>query len=310
MSKKSKQQPKQLQEDKKPMQHYLYADMDFINSYLAQSEKGLHLTSRHTNSNTDAEKEERSSSYIEAEAAGSKEDSPNWELGLMGNKLGLGGDQKMKAAFAATTEGLNRGENSVAYSEQAIEVALHDYAINLFIESIREVIRESNNNKSVYFLSSNTEWDLLDYSDTLSNKLDAYVELINSGFLEGFDKKTSDAVKVIAPQAKAILKVMNSTFPTPYAIRKNNRQGNLDEKWMRYSMKSLINDFGMKPTFSVLGIRTSSSKTSINENILQQPQKLMNNLSQYLDQNFLPAVTESTNGDHIFKPIIIFRTLE
>ncbi|WP_404274387.1 hypothetical protein [Exiguobacterium undae] len=310
MSKSSKQKASGAhQAQQKPMQHYLYADMDFINSFLAQSGKGLHLTSRQTNSNTNGKKEDRSSSLIEAKGNAFKKGKPTLELGAFGSKLGVGGDEKSDGEVAVTLEGFERGEESLVYAEQAIEVALHDYAINVFIESIREQLSDRAA-KSDYFITSDVPWDLLDYSDTLSNKLDAYTELIESGLLSGSDDEMYHTIQTIGPQAKAMLKVMNSTFPTPYAIRRNNRQGNLEEQWMRYTMKSLISDFGMKPTFNVLGIKTSTSKLQVNVGTLKQPKKLLNNLSQYLDQNFLPFITESTNGDQIFKPIVIFRTLE
>jgi len=227
MSKSSKQKTtKGHQEQQKQMQHYLYADMDFINSFLAQSGKGLHLTSRHTNSNTDTDTEKRGSYLVDASGISSKKSQPTLDIGFMGNGLGLGGDEKSNAEAAITAELLERGENAMVYSEQAIEVALHDYAINLFIETIKEKIKEAS--KSNYFISSDSEWNILDYSFTLSKKLDAYTELLNSGFFP--DKELAKELDTITPQAQALLKVMNLSLPSPYGIRKANRIGYLDEK--------------------------------------------------------------------------------
>ncbi|WP_214848936.1 hypothetical protein [Exiguobacterium sp. s138] len=306
MSKPSRQNSSGAHQNK-PMQHYLYADMDFINSFLAQSGKGLHLTSRQTNSNTNGKKEDRSTSSITAQGNALKKGSPTLELGAFGSKLGVGGDEKSDGELTVTIEGLERGEDSLIYTEQAIEVALHDYAIKMFIETVADITKTSNG-QSDYFLALDKEWSLLDYSNTLSEKLDAYAELFGTGLIEDADK-TLDVINTISPQAKAILKVMNSTFPTPYAIRRKNRHGVLDEKWMRYSMKFLVNDFGMTPKFNVLGIKTTNNKTVVSDEILDNPKKLMSNLSQFLDQSFLTEVTETNSGDYMFRPIVIYRTL-
>lgn len=308
MSKPSKQNSTGTRQDQhKPMQHYLYADMDFINSFLAQNGKGLHLTSRQTNSNTNGKKEDRSSSLIKAEGSALKKGKPTLEFGALGSKLGVGGDEKSNGEVAVTIEGFERGEDSLVYTEQAIEVALHDYAIKMFIETVTEITKSSNG-QSDYFLAIDREWNLLDYSDTLSKKLDAYAELFETGLIQD-DGTASDVINTISPQAKAVLKVMNSTFPTPYAIRRKNKHGVLDEKWMRYSMKFLVNDFGMTPKFNVLGIKTTNNKVVVSDQILSDPKKLMNNVSQFLDQSFLPEVTETNSGDNMFRPIVIYRTL-
>ncbi|UKS54907.1 hypothetical protein [Exiguobacterium acetylicum] len=310
MSKSDKQlQSKNRQDQHLSMQHYLYADMDFINSFLAQSGQGLHLSSFQTNSNTKSKYEDRSSSLVNAKGNAFKKSNPTLELGALGSKLGVGGDEKSNGDVTVTIEGLERGDNSNIYTGHAIQVAMHDYAINLFIESIRQQI-DNGGNKSDYFLASDVEWELLDYSDTLTEKLEAYSELMATDLLSGLDDESADIIKQFAPQARAVLKIMNSTFPTPYAIRRNNKQGNLEEQWMRYTMKSIINDFGMKPKFSVLGIKTSSNKILIKEDALDDPKSILTGLSQFLDQTFLPFVTKTTNGDQIFKPIVIFRTLK
>lgn len=61
---------------------------------------------------------------------------------------------------------------------------------------------------------------------------------------------------------------------------------------MRYSMKFLINDFGMTSKFNVLGIKTTNKKVVVSDQILSDPKKLMNNVSQFLDQSFLQEVPE------------------
>ncbi len=307
MSKSSNQKATETQQ--KPMQHYLYADMDFINSFLAQNGKGLHLTSRQINSNTKGKKEDRSSLLIKAEGNALKRGKPTLELGAFGSKLGVGGDEKSNGEAAVTIEGFERGEDALIYTEHAIDTALHDYAINLFIESIREKTSDRSI-KSDYFLVSDVEWELLDYSDTLTDKLDAYAELMDTDLLAGVDEEIVGTLKQFGPQAKAILKIMNSTLPTPYAIRRNTKQGNLDAQWMRYTMKSLTNDFGMKPKFSVLGIKTSNNKLQIKEDSLEDPRELLTGLSQFLDQTLLSFLSKSTPGDQLFKPIVIYRTLK
>lgn len=57
-------------------------------------------------------------------------------------------------------------------------------------------------------------------------------------------------------------------------------------------MKFLINDFGMTFKFNVLGIKTTNKKVVVSDQILSDPKKLMNNVSQFLDQSFLQEVPE------------------
>lgn len=286
--------------------HYLYVDMDYINSFLAQSKQGLHLTSRHTNSNMDSQFEERSSQNVEVDAKGAKKSTPAAKFGMFGAALEFGADSKSHADVAATIESLERGEKDTSFQEHAIEVAIHDYAINLFIDSIQQQIETTE--KSRYFISNNSEWNLLDYSDIVSRKLEAYLNLFESGFAA--DQEVTETLETIYPQAKALAEVFAVTLPSPYAIRKGNRVGHMDPEWMRYSMETIMFEFGTKQKFNVLGIKTSSARPLIGEKVLKIPQKLFVSVSPYLDEHFLPMATEMKNSDQIFKPIVIYMEVQ
>lgn len=286
--------------------HYLYVDMDYINSFLAQSEQGLHLTSRHTNSNTDGQFEERGSQYVEVDAKGNKKSDPTVSVGMLGSALGLGGDTKAHADVAATIENFSRGEKESAFTEHAIEVAMHDYAINLFIDSIEDKIADSNNSR--YFITNDSDWNLLDYSDIGSKKLASYIKLFNSGF--AVDEEVTQTISTIYPQAEALMEVLSLTLPSPYAVRQGEYVGHMDPKWMRYKMETILFEFGSIQKFNVLGIKTSNNRHSIDESTLQIPQKLFTSMSPYLDEHFLPLATEMSPSDQIFKPIVIYMNVE
>ena len=290
------------------MKHYLYVDMDFINSYLAQSKQGLQLLSRHTNSNTDNNYEDRSSHQVKVDVNGNNKSDPGFKFDAWGASIGVGNNTKAHADVAATIEGLERGERETTFSENAFEVAMHDYAINLFIDSVEQQI-QNHQSGSRYFISKEKEWNLLDFSDVVSRKLQAYIELIESDF-SSFEPEALETLQTILPQAQALSEVFKVSLPTKYAIRKSNYVGHMNPECMRYSMDTMIFEFGTKQKFNVLGLKTSSARPSIGDDLLQNPQKLITSVSPYLDENFLPMATEMKNSDQVFKPIVIYMNVD
>lgn len=297
------------------IRNYLYADMDFIHSFLAQTGQGLLKTILHTNSSTSMDTEHRGHGLIEKEGSTLTESDAGYEAegsvpGFAKGKATWGGDEKQDIRLKESIETLNILESESQGLVHAREVELHDYAINMFIQTIKS--EKSNGSFKSIFEINDKEIKLYDYSQGLTEKIKKFEEfqsqpLMQQGLSSGAIK--AEEMEVIRPAVEATLELLMSILPSPYMIRYNENQGYIYEKWLRVDMKSVFVEYGNSFAVHMIGYYTGKKNSVQNLSELEDITKMLPSFSRYFDAELIPMLTPSQTNDKYFKPILIYKVL-
>lgn len=290
------------------MKHYLYADKEFIYSYLSQQGKGLNLSYSQMNKNTSTESETQSTqSTKENNKVVGKKDG---DLTIGANIHFVKGEYANSSTYNIEInknelrETLDFTDSKSEAQSELYKIELHDYLYEIFentsINSNDKVSLFSNKNLTI------AEMDK-DHFEFLDKLMDIYIKTETANYID-IDNNTQNQFRDMKKDLKP-LKIMSSIIdqliPGDYKIIFEDKQqsliGSLYKENLNVSLKEL-KYFYSHNKLNVVGIKASKVEFSDfkYDNVFEVIQ--LDTLLQG------PLLNELLPNDSIyyFKPILIY----
>lgn len=304
------------------MKDYIYVDFDFIQSYLAQTGKGLSQSTFYSNSTTNVEGERSGNTEQTGSSGGEVKSKSSHELNLKVVKSAFGGDTSFQIDINNLVYLFETWASKSDVTKESMSIELHDYAIELFENSFISEDKGSQRfsrkeNLEFIQLSSNYKDDvkplteLLQSDFMLENEIPRFSLLTKQEQTKKLKEKRIEKKDMMKVDDTALmLSALNSLVPSPVSVSfKDNGKfyiGALKESNLRMDISEILFSYGNQTSLNVIGVVSRELFPELGtDSQLDMYSRLRIEM-----MSLIRGLYEDTGQSvHIFKPILVYRSI-